>query len=108
MDGGMPVDAVVGQVDLSPDEPARPGRAPAVVEHLLERREELDAEVLDDRGPKPLRVVGGAGNELVIVVDPEPVHEAGGVGPGHIIGARLPDEGGHPVKAIVLAAPTGD
>ena len=75
----MAVEAVVGQVHLPADKPARPGDAVTGIQQRIKRPVELDAEVLDDRVPEPLDVAGGAGDQLAIAGDPVPLHEAADV-----------------------------
>ena len=75
----MAVEAVVGQIDLPADKPARPGDAVAGIQKRIKRPVELDAEVLDDRVPEPLDVRRGAGDQLAIAGDPVPLHEAADV-----------------------------
>ena len=58
------------------DEPFRPFGAVRRVEHALPRLRELDAEVVDDRGPEPLRLVDRAAVQLVVIRTAEPAHQA--------------------------------
>ena len=88
----MAVEAVVGQIDLATDKPARPGNAVAGIEQRVKRPIELDAEVLDDGVPEPLDIGRRPGDQLAIAGDPVPLHEAADVGIIDDLLNRLPHE----------------
>ena len=72
----MAVEAVVGQIHLAPDKPARPGDAVARIQNGVKRSVELDPEVFDNSGPEPLDIGRRPGDQLTIVGNSVPLHEA--------------------------------
>ena len=70
------VDARARDVESPADEPFRPFGAVRRVEHALPGLRELDAEVVDDRGPEPLRLVDRAAVQLVVIRTAEPARQA--------------------------------
>ena len=89
------VNAVPGQVQLAPREPGRPLGTPGGVDHVLPRLGELDPQILDHRGPEPLRLLDRDAVELVVALDPQSARESRQVRALHVFGARFPDEVGH-------------
>jgi hypothetical protein len=89
------VNAVPGEVQLPADEPGRPFDPAGGVHHLLPRLGELEAEILDDRRPEPLRLLHGDAVERVVAVHVEPPREAGQVRGLDPLGVGPPDEISH-------------
>src|SRR5207302_550300 len=96
------MDTVPGDVQLRAAEPGRPLRTTRAVDHLPPGLEELQAEILDDRGPEPLRLVLRAAQELGVRPDSVRPHQAREVRPLECLRARAPDHlhGGKPTAVF--------
>jgi hypothetical protein len=86
-----PVYAVPGDVQPAADEPGRPLRATRDVHHLIPRLGELEADVLDHRGPEPPGLLLRPSHELPVILDPMPPHEPRHIGPLAHLFTRCPD-----------------
>ena len=63
---GMPVKAMMGQVDRAAAKPRRPGDPAARIQDGIERPIKLNLQILDRRLPEPLDLVGGSRNQLPV------------------------------------------
>src|SRR5207249_854091 len=75
------MDAGASEVEPAADEPARPLDAARDVQNLVPRRRELELEILDDRGPEPLRLLDRDAVEVVEAPAAEAASEPGHVSP---------------------------
>src|SRR4029079_2276380 len=77
--GGPAVDAVPGEIELSAGEPRGPLVPVGGVHDLLPPLGELEAEILDQRGPEPFGLLDRAAVELRVALEPEPSRQPGEV-----------------------------
>ena len=88
---GVPVDAVVRQVDPAAAEPARPHRPVAVVVDLRVGRRELEPQMRDHGVPEPADVVLRPAAQIAPVGDPVLAHERRHPGAIDRLRRRRPD-----------------
>ncbi len=97
---GPAVDAVPGDGDRRAREPRRPLGPARVVVDLLPPAGELDAQVLDRRGPEPLGLLLRATDELPVALDAVPAHEPDDVRARERLLVRRPHDLGHGWRSL--------
>ena len=90
-----PVDAVPGDGERRAGEPGRPFRPSRKIHDLLPRGGEVEAHVLDRRGPEPLRVLLRAPHQLPVILVAVPPHEPRDVGVLERARVGAPDDVSH-------------
>ena len=97
---GPPVHAVPRDRQRRAGEPGCPFRPARVVADPFPRLGEVEPEVLDDRGPEPLRLLLRAAQQLRVALEAVPAHEPGDVRMGERRFVRCPDHLGHGSRSL--------
>ena len=94
--------AIPRHVELAADEPGRPLGPAREIDDPLPGLEEVEAHVLDRRGPKPLRIFLRAPHQCPVVVEAVAPHETHDVCTFEHLRGRFPDDLRHVAQSTVV------